>query len=604
MDDPAITIKNDSKHSTRKAFGSLAQRVLFMNIALLGLPLLIHTIFLYHREYKDSVEDAFITMRSLAESRVLYLEQMIQNQMAILHMLSNGTPLQPQEREKFLKQEEKEYLLDQILFVPTQSNDFHCDDPICRAQDFQVRVKNAIRHRSAVWLSQEDGYRIIVAKWDSRADGLFLISTKLERLITRLADQEYSPYPIRVSMLDTSGHVFFSSGTPIARIQPTEALSWIAETDNGSFLAVKIPIEGTNYHLMLDVAEENIAHLQMKDYIFRIATFIFFVCIVSGAVLIYLTRRLARPLQSLCDVMQRTASGAWHVRFIPDRLGFEINLLGSQMNRMLDAMIFHQNEAERERIVRERLAQEMRIGHQIQESMLPKDLPDVLSLEIAPGYFAAREVSGDCYDLMLLKDGRLLIAMADAADKGVSACLFSLSFRSMLRMAALAVPDLAAMVEMTNMLLMRDTANASVFITAWIGIYDPRTRWLTYCNQGHPPAFLFQRGCWKELPSTGMALGIEPVFPVTQTVLLQENDGLFLYTDGLFESMDAEHHLYGRKRLRQFLANNPAKPPRELVDSLIADIRAFTGGAPQADDLTLLAIRVRSTILLTRLRQM
>ena len=95
MTDRSITIKPD--HQEQKPFRAVLparwpRRVLFMSIALLGLPLLIHTFFLYHREYHENIADAFITMRSLAESRALYLEQMIQNQLTILQALVDDLP--------------------------------------------------------------------------------------------------------------------------------------------------------------------------------------------------------------------------------------------------------------------------------------------------------------------------------------------------------------------------------------------------------------------------------------------------------------------------------------------------------------------------------
>jgi len=618
MTDPSISIKRDhqeQKPLSRLAAGSLAQRVLFMSIALLGFPLLIHTFFLYHREYRENITDAFVTMRSLAESRALYMEQMIGNQLTILQALSDTLPWPTREKNEFLKKQAKEYGVEELFYVTFDKDQKPiCDDLFCRDPSVQPFIQKGIEKGTLVFINPNAadknewlyvGKMIFVA---GRLRGALFIATPTDRFLTQLAYREYSPYPLRLSLIDELGNIFLSSekgmeGKHFAQSSETiswvpqtdQPNSWILKTDSGSFLSVKIPIEGSQYTLMLDVPERSIANLQMKDYFFRIATLLFFVCIVGGGILIWLTHRISKPLQSLCAVMKRIAQGGTHVRFTQDRMGFEINVLGQQMNQMLDSMIAHQQEAEREKLARERLAQELRIGHQIQASMLPTDLPDFPSLIMAPGYLSAREVSGDFYDLFVLDDGRVLIAIADAADKGISACLFSLSFRSMLRTTVAILKDLSNTVFVANDLLMRDTAATSFFITAWIGIYNPQTKELSYCSQGHPPAYVRkENGELIELAATGIALGIETIHPKIEQVWLQEGDLLFLYTDGVIEATDTDHQLFGKARLTEFLSRSRKNEPQMIVDQLLEEIHLFCGGASQADDLTLLAIGLRN----------
>ena len=368
--------------------------------------------------------------------------------------------------------------------------------------------------------------------------------------------------------------------------------SWIITGAKADYLSVKIPIEGTKYFLMLDVPERSIAHLQMQDYLYRITTFLLLVGVAGGGLLAWFTYRISRPLRSLCMAMQRISEGATHVRFTPDRSGFEINVLGEQMNRMLDAMQNFQSEAEKERLGRERLAEELRIGHQIQSSMLPKNIPNFPSLEIAPGYLSAREVSGDFYDLFALDDGRLLIAIGDAADKGISACLFSLSFRSMLRSAAIASTSVQSIVKMANSLLLRDTASSCFFITAWIGLYDPKTHQLAFCSQGHPPAYLKkQDGSVITLPAQGIALGVELIEPRVEHILIEKDDLLLLYTDGLIEANDPDQQLFGKERLHKWIESHSIPETSRVIEQLLSDVRLFSQNAPQSDDLTVLAIR-------------
>jgi phosphoserine phosphatase RsbU/P len=603
----ADTDKIEKVPFSRRAAGSLAHRVLFMSIALLGLPLLIHTFFLYHREYRENVVDAFQTMRSLAESRATYMEQMIQNQQIVLHALEDEIPPDPAAQKDFFHHAAEEYEVDELFYVAFDADHNPvCPDPLCQDPTFLPYLSDGIRQGSFVFLNPRGESKndwLYVGKTIAAGQmttGALVIATPAERFLSRLVYLEYSPYPLQLSLIDETGQIILSSDkekkSPPLHWTPEPSLpnSWFVEAKSGDFLAVKIPVEGTRYSLMLDVSEKSIANLQMKDYFFRIASLLFFVCLLGGGILMWLTHRVSKPLRSLCAVMKRVSEGASHIRFTPDRMGFEINVLGQQLNQMLDALIAHQQEADRERIARERLAQELRIGHQIQASMLPTQLPEVPSLEMAPGYLSAREVSGDFYDLFVLKDGRLMISIADAADKGISACLFSLSFRSMLRTSAAVMSDLASIVNTANTLLLRDTAASSFFVTAWIGIYDPLTRKLDYCSQGHPPAYIRKsNGDVIELAAEGMALGIEEIQPRIQHVALSVQDLLFLYTDGVIEANDPDHQLFGKERLKEFLHRCKKDATQAVVDQMLEEIHLFCSGAPQADDLTLLAIRVR-----------
>ena len=598
MADPSITIKPFA----RKAAGSLAQRVLFVSVLLVGLPLLVHTFFLYHREYRENVDDTLLTMRSLAESRALILEQTIQNQELIIQALIEDLPAVPQDRQEFLKRAAQEYELDQLIDVDFMDHKAVCDDFLCHDPTFGPFLSQGDTFVFMNPHAQGRKHWLYVGKAivaSGQKTGALLAATSAKRLLKQL-DFRDRPYPLRLSIIDETGTFLLSSKKETLHVQHfipgSKPDTWMLKTEIGDYLAVKIPIEGTNYMLMLDVPEESIQNLQMKDYFFRIASMLFFIVVVGGGALLLFTHRISKPLRSLCFVMKRVSEGGTHMRFDADRMGFEINVLGQQLNQMLDALLTHQQEAERERFARERLAQELRIGHQIQASMLPTELVDYPSLDIAPGFIAAREVSGDFYDFFTLKDGRLLIAIADAADKGISACLFSLSFRSILRTAAAVLNDLPSIVQSANSILLRDTAASSFFITAWIGIYDPKTRELSYCSQGHPPAYLRKvNGELIELPAPGMALGLEAIYPKIEQIKLEVHDLLFLYTDGVIEATDPYQQLFGKARLKEFLVRCKKGSNHAFVEQLIEEIHLFCNGAPQSDDLTLLAIRSRSS---------
>ena len=589
--------------------GSLARRVFYGSILLLGLPLLVHTIFLYRREYRENIGDAFQMLQQMAQSTTLYLEGTIQHQQDLLGAIAND--LSPSLKEGFLESEAKEYHLNALSFIAYEGGHFSCSAPLCTEPSFTPFLQEAVQRERFVFMNpQEANPSLYVGKTipsSGMPKGLLLVITPMSALLDAISRLDTNVYPTRFSLIDESGMIFFSTepnlrGSHLAKSsdllfwkpQSSVPNAWFLEMGGKEFLTVKQAIEGTDYMLLLDVSEESIAALQKRDYFFRIASFLLFVLLIGGVALAYLTKLISRPLRSLAHVMQRVSEGALHIRFTPDWMGFEINVLGKQFNQMLDSLLLHQQEAQRERIARERLAAELKIGHEIQASILgvlPTDFPH---LEIVPGYLPAREVSGDFYDLYPLKDGRLLIAIADAAGKGISACLFSIGFRSMLRTAAANTTDLAEAVKTANQMLLLDTLTSSTFITAWIGIYDPKSRELIYCNQGHPHALLCKgKEELIELPSRGIALGVQEIDPKVERIILQPKELLLLYTDGVIEAHDPSAHLFGLPRLKELLHRSKKNDAQQLVDQLLDEIHLFSSGTPQADDITLLALLVR-----------
>lgn len=607
MADRPIRIKSFSRSAT----GSLARRVLYGALALLGIPLFVHTFFLYKREYNINIQDAFESLGLLAESRALYIDEVIRNQQNLLEALWADLPSHENEIDSFLKQEADLFkTVDQFIYMPIEGGMPVCENALCKDPTYRPFLLKAMQKDQFIFInpfSESEEDTLFVCKTVPSAKepaALFCAVSNASQMLEHLMLFEDTEFPLRLSLINQDGLIFLSTekefvGTKLAESTkdiewtPYEKIkgAWYLETPKESSLAVKIGIEGTDYELLVDVPEKSVADLQWKSYFFRIGSFVLFILVFGGAILLWFTHRVSKPLIALGEAMARISEGAQHVRFKPDRMGFEINAIGVQLNSMLDSLLAHQERAERERIARERLAQELKIGQEIQASMLPKDLPDFPAFDIAPGYLAAREVSGDFYDLYPREDGKLFIAIADAADKGISACLYSLSFRSMLRTAAATMQDLATISKTANRLFMHDTEESSFFITAWIGLYDPQTKLLQYCSHGHPPAYLrFPDGKIKTLSTRGMALGVQETDPEVKEIILREGEVLFLYTDGVIEAHDPNKRLFGKERLIEFLSRTQAKTAKEIVDELLKEVHSFCSGAPQADDLTLIAI--------------
>ena len=238
-------------------------------------------------------------------------------------------------------------------------------------------------------------------------------------------------------------------------------------------------------------------------------------------------------------------------------------------------------------------SQEMAMAATIQESVLPKALPEIAdqSFDIQAFMRPMREVGGDLYDFFMVDDQHLAFAVADVSGKGVPAALFMVMFHTLVKAVAVpgSTPD--QVMARANAILSQDN-EACMFITVFFGIVDLRTGLLTYCNAGHnAPYLLSPNGGRRPLPSNSIALGIVPDAEFrAEGVGLLPGDTLFLFTDGVTEAFSAAHEQFGEERLEPLLDLLAARSPSEMVARVVAEVDAFAAGREQFDDITCLAL--------------
>ncbi len=239
------------------------------------------------------------------------------------------------------------------------------------------------------------------------------------------------------------------------------------------------------------------------------------------------------------------------------------------------------------------LQRELEIAAQIQLSALPSRFPDRTDLDLYATMIPAQEVGGDFYDFFLLDDDHLGFSIGDVAGKGVGAALFMAVTRTLLRATALGGMPPDECLRRVNAVLFPETL-ARLFVTLVYGILDTRTGEVRYSIAGHlPPFHLSAGGGAAPLPRTrGIGLCLLADFAYdTRAVTLAPGDALVLYTDGVTEATDAQRQQFSVERLHACLADATDESPGAVVRDLLRAIEAFSGGAPQADDITLLALR-------------
>ena len=242
------------------------------------------------------------------------------------------------------------------------------------------------------------------------------------------------------------------------------------------------------------------------------------------------------------------------------------------------------------------LENEMQIGQRIQTSFLPNSLPKVEGWNIAARFYPARDVSGDFYDIFKVDEkGNLVFVVADVCGKGVGAALFMALIRSLLRAFSNTFDKdehlLANVIRKTQEYVENNHDETGMFVTLFIGKIDVETGHMTYINAGHNFPLTVKDGkITDKLMPTGPALGILPGSEfVVKEYTLEKGEILFGYTDGVNEAFNPEGELFGNDRLFDIL-KTPHNNATTLVEEAEKTLKEFTAGAPQSDDITILAV--------------
>ncbi len=239
---------------------------------------------------------------------------------------------------------------------------------------------------------------------------------------------------------------------------------------------------------------------------------------------------------------------------------------------------------------RERIQQELRVARLIQQTLLPRDVPQLAGWQVDAYYQPARAVGGDFYDFITFEDGRIAFIVADVTDKGVPAALVMATTRSILRAAAERLESPGAVLERTNNVLVQEIP-PKMFVTCFIALLDPQTGHLRYANAGHDVPYHVTADGLAELRATGMPLGLMPemVYEEKETTL-GPDEYFLLYSDGLVEAHAPDREMFGFPRLQALLAER--RNGRDLTQFLLDQLAAFTGADwEQEDDVTLVTIR-------------
>jgi len=316
--------------------------------------------------------------------------------------------------------------------------------------------------------------------------------------------------------------------------------------------------------------------------------------LVGIGIIVFLSSFLVKPIQRLIEGVRAVGEGDLDHRIFVET-DDEVGKVASAFNEMTKKF----KVAQRRLVEQERLQKEMQVAQDIQHTLLPKRFPEIEGYDIATLYRAAKEVGGDYYDFVWIDRDTLGIVVADVSGKGVPGSLVMTMIRTALRLEGRANKSPSDVVRRVNSFV-SDDMKKGMFVTIFYVVLDSRRRLISYSSAGHNPMILYRSETDKTyfLNPSGIPVGIDlperEFFAETlssERIRLKKDDMLVIYTDGITEAMNRNRNQFGEENLLEFIKSHSHLRPEEFVKQLDDDMGNFTGGIPQADDITLVVIK-------------
>lgn len=321
--------------------------------------------------------------------------------------------------------------------------------------------------------------------------------------------------------------------------------------------------------------------------------------ILVSVVIIYTSQLIARPISAAIAAINRLSLGDFSV----DLQGKASGELQSLYSSIRDTA--HQLKL----LVADKLGnalrnQQLSTARDIQQKFLPANSCETASCSVAASFTPAYEIGADWYDIITVGE-LIFVVVADVCDKGVPSALFMSVFRSLLRYT---LDDgcasdhldidavLSGAMERVNAYMAKTHAAQAMFATVFLAAVDPRAMRVHYVSAGHEPTQLISGYAISELESNSPAVGIFANARFrSQSLAIHPGDILFAYTDGVTDAVNADGQRWGKQRLQQLLLSMAGETrPGTLIEAVHGQVDRFIAGCDQFDDLTMLALVVKT----------
>jgi sigma-B regulation protein RsbU (phosphoserine phosphatase) len=321
--------------------------------------------------------------------------------------------------------------------------------------------------------------------------------------------------------------------------------------------------------------------------------------LLMSVLIVLIANRITKPLRSLATSTVDIARGNLETELPKIDSGDEIGRLAASFGSMRVALKEYIANLTETTAAKERYESELKIAKRIQMSFLPKKFPPVTangSFQIHAKLEPAREIGGDLYDFSLLDENHIFFAVGDVSDKGIPAALFMAVTKTLMKGIAETDMEPSEILRRLNIELCRDN-DTMMFVTVFCGILDLRTGLVRYSSGGHDRPIIMRRDGkpeWLPVPK-GFVLGcVEESEYETMEMVLEPGESILAYTDGVTEAMNVDKELYSEDRLMGAAESIRTSNAEEMITEVFQSVYAFSAGAPQSDDITVLALTFNS----------
>ncbi len=265
-----------------------------------------------------------------------------------------------------------------------------------------------------------------------------------------------------------------------------------------------------------------------------------------------------------------------------------LNVLSDQI-----AIALGNIELYEDKLVKQRIEEEISVAREIQQMLLPNSLPKGKHFEISAMNIPSKEVGGDYYDFVQFDERRIGIAIGDIAGKGIPGAILMSNLQAAFRASAWQHRDPVEVMEKINNQIVR-TTSAEKYATFFYGIFDTHKLTFTFTNAGHNfPIIKRETGDHSFLSEAGLIIGVQSDYKYqSTTVKLKPGDTIVFYTDGITEALNLDVEEFGEQQLINIVLNFPFRTAEELRNHIYEEMIQFTPGTSQYDDLTLIVLRI------------
>lgn len=248
-----------------------------------------------------------------------------------------------------------------------------------------------------------------------------------------------------------------------------------------------------------------------------------------------------------------------------------------------------------EALEKQKIEKELEVAATIQNMIIPKELPAIPGYQIAGKNDPSKQVGGDFYDVIPLKDGKFALIIADVSGKSVSGALLVSTLQASLHAYLESDITITDLVRKLNRIILKNSTTEK-YITFFISILDPARNTLETLNAGHNPPLLHRNGTLIKLKTGGVPLGMVEFDDFqSETVQLQPGDAVVMFTDGVTEAENDAEDFFSDERLEETVLQCAHEDADAINQRIYSDVKTFEGDAEQADDITLLILKRESS---------